>query len=625
MSLGIHLPRPEGGNSKKPSFGFAGTSLGDAIDKMPLRAAPSEKAMTMAGMLKKPSWRWTSDVEREFKETQPVDSTAKNMKWPRVAPAWLKHDKHCLRFYGYFQEHVVERWDENSRFRQVVFNYFLEDGTISATEPKVENSGLMQGPFLKRHHAPRADGSGNLDPGDFIIGEELILYGVAHHITGADRFTRWFFEQNGWPLGEDEAPVKDQWHKTHTFNKMAEKGGIPMSQSSMEAKILTKFMLGAPPADKKLVQFLQNDRKVLRFKAYWDDNTLYGNRFYFTIHYYLADNTAEINEAHARNSGRDAYPVFAKRGPLKKENRTNCYPGMLEPTPDVYLPKDMIVGSYIEYWRRKLYIYECDDFTQTFYKDYMGIDQKSNCIDVAEIPKVHQKLTPPPHNGIGYPEDSLMNCVMIAPKAAKQDLAKMMMLTGEVLRFEARMVNGEPEDENRRFIVGYYPADEHMACWELQVRNSGHMAGKFSEKKRMTNPDTGKYFQLHELAIGRAVTIASQPLLILRADEHTLRFLEKNTEDFPMADPYYCAQRLAPLAGDRSMHDEAGVSPDDLKAVADHCGIGILDHEIITLLRHFAVSQPGATPLISGPRIMEVLQSSPAQDYGDALDQFQEY
>jgi len=129
--------------------------------------------------------------------------------------------------------------------------------------------------------------------------------------------------------------------------------------------------LGQPPADLKLVQFLQNDRKVLRFKSYWDDPTLYGNRIYFTIHYYLADNTCEINEAHARNSGRDGYPVFYKRGKMLKNNRINAYPGMLEPDPQVYMPEDLVVGEPIDVWGRKIVLYDCDDFTQNFYKEHL--------------------------------------------------------------------------------------------------------------------------------------------------------------------------------------------------------------------------------------------------------------
>eukprot|EP00971_Amphidinium_carterae_P281595 5590678-Amphidinium_carterae.1 len=32
-------------------------------------------------------------------------------------------------------------------------------------------------------------------------------------------------------------------------------------------------------------------------EAYWDDPTPYGMRIYFIVHYYLSDNTMEVNEA----------------------------------------------------------------------------------------------------------------------------------------------------------------------------------------------------------------------------------------------------------------------------------------------------------------------------------------
>merc|ERR1711879_1052560 len=156
------------------------------------------------------------------------------------------------------------------------------------------------------------------------------------------------------------------------------------------------------------------------------------------------------------------------------------------------------------------------------------------------IPLTHQALHPPVHNGLGSEEDSLCNVKSLMPKPAKQDLARLMTLTGEVLRFEAIMANGEPEDENRKFIVAYYPADYCTACFEIQVRNSGHMAGKFAEKKLTKNPDTGKYFELTDLGIGRTAVIAAQPFLMMRADEHTLQYLERHCDEFPAADPVKC-------------------------------------------------------------------------------------
>ncbi len=50
-----------------------------------------------------------------------------------------------LRFYGYFQEEVHERREEQYRVRKSVILFYLEDDTIQVNEPKLENSGIPQG------------------------------------------------------------------------------------------------------------------------------------------------------------------------------------------------------------------------------------------------------------------------------------------------------------------------------------------------------------------------------------------------------------------------------------------------------------------------------------------------
>lgn len=569
-------------------------------------ATPSEDAKNIANMLRNPAWRLAA-TERPVTPPMPEDSLPKNMLHPRVAPAWLKHDRQVLRFYAYFQETVTERGDENSRYRNVTIAYHMEDGTVRIQEPRVENSGIPQGVFLKRHQVPRQDGAGFLGPDDLRCGENVVIYGRTYHVTGCDRFTRWFYEQNDIDVGEDEPLVQDLWQKTYRFRKTAEKGGLPPPRCAVEAKTLTKFQVGQPPCT-KIQQFLLNDRKVLRFKAFWDDPTPYGARIYLVVHFYLSDNTVEINEAHCRNSGRDNYPVFMKRGPLYKKNDLPAVPAMLVPEAVPYLPEDFVVGIPIYVWRRKVMLYDCDDFTRTFYQDYMGMDQHEGKLDVSEKPLRHTKLHPPPHTGIGIPEDSLINCKMIQPKPPKVDLVRLMTLSGENLRFETEMANGEPEDETRRMIICLYPETNPItiSVFELQQRNSGHMGGKFAERKRMTNPDTGKYFEMTDFFVGQTVTVSAQPLHIVRADEHALQFMEARPDEFPVACPISCAKRLAPLAGEPELRDEAGVDPDRLKEMAADHGVYLVDHEIITLLRNFSTGQDGL-PRISGPRALEAI------------------
>jgi hypothetical protein len=529
------------------------------------------------------------------------------MVQPRNAPAWLKHNNQVLRFYGFFQEHVNERSEENCRYRQIAILYHMEDGTIRITEPKVENSGIPQGVFLKRHRVPREDQQAYLGPDDFRIGIEMTIYGRTYHITGCDRFTRWFYEENGIDIGEDEPPVEDLWTKSKKFQDLAAKGSLPVSRSCVEAKELIKYQVGQPPANKREKQFLLNDRKVLRFKAFWDDPTPYGSRMYFVLHYYLADNTVEINEAHTRNSGRDGFPVFLRRTKLYKVNIPASVPGLMTPEPTEYVPEDFMVGDAVYVYRRKVVLYDCDDATRKFYKEYLGIDQHECKIDVQEPPIIHTKLHPPPHNGIGLPEDSLQSCHLLQPKPFKPDFVRLMTLSGEVLRFEARMINGEPEDESRRFVIATYPADDHVAVFEVQQRNSGHMAGKFAEKKRMFNPDSGTWFTPTDFFVGQTVQVASQPFQIVRADEHCLQFMEARPDTFPVADPVACAKKLAPLVGEPSM--QGPVDPDSLKECAANAGIFLVDHEIITLLRRFTVDPTAdGVPLMDGPAVMEVAQ-----------------
>jgi len=570
--------------------------------------APSPEVIRMTSLMSKPSWRLeaTKVLPRAGPPIDDVPGVAQNMKWPRVAPAWLKHDKQVLRFYAFFQESVSERSDENSRYRHCVIMYCMEDGTIRISEPKVENSGMPQGQFLKRHRVQRADGSGFLGPGDFRVSEDLLVYGRNFHITGADRFTRWFFEENGIDLGPDEPVVEDLWEKNYKFNKTAEKGGLAVSRSAVEAKQLTAYLVGAPPQGRALTQFLENDRKVLRFKAYWDDETLYGQRIYTTVHYFLANNSVEVNEAHCRNSGRWETPVFFKRGKLFKTNTLSAYPGMLAADPVPYLPEDFLVGGEFEVWGRKFLIYDCDDFTRNFYKEYMGVDQAQAIVDVSAPPITHTALPPPPHNGIGKEEDSLLNCLSIRPSPPKQDLVRLMTLSGECLRFECKIVNGQPEDEIRKLIVGFFPADDTVAVWEIPGRNTGFSFSRFSEKGRMTNQDTGRYFEVADFAVGKYVTIKAHPLLVTRADEHALQFLEAHPEMFPYADPMLVCGRLAALRDVPELSDPAGVDPDTLKDIALSLGIELIDHEIITLLRFFAVDEMGA-PRISGPKIIAAM------------------
>merc|ERR1719321_2203240 len=266
---------------------------------------------------------------------RPTRDEMRNTYKPAIQPAWLKYDRQVLRFYAYFQEPVVESNTENCRFRNVVITYFLEDNSVQVTEPKVENSGIWpQGPFVKRHKINKPDGS-LVGPEDLKLGTELTLYSRTFRILDADPFTKDFYAKMKLEIGTpEEAPV-DSFQASLTPREKQQLADVT------EGKEFTELKLGGSRKNHGLDQFLANDRKVLRFYAYWDDPTRYGTRMYFVVHYFLSDDTVEINNNYARNSGRDPYPVFFTRGPLELNPTITTTPGMIKPPSPLLSPKDI--------------------------------------------------------------------------------------------------------------------------------------------------------------------------------------------------------------------------------------------------------------------------------------------
>ncbi len=66
-------------------------------------------------------------------------------------PFFVEKDRKVLRVYAYFKEAVVESANEEFRVRKCVILYYLVDGTLQVEEPRIPNSGIPQGVFIKRH------------------------------------------------------------------------------------------------------------------------------------------------------------------------------------------------------------------------------------------------------------------------------------------------------------------------------------------------------------------------------------------------------------------------------------------------------------------------------------------
>ena len=217
-------------------------------------------------------------------------------------PDFVKYDKQTLRFYGYFKESVVENEIENARIRPLVIYYYLLDDSIQINEVKQTNSGIPQGPFLKKGKVIKTNGQ-PLTFKDFQIGEDVTIYSKIIRIYDADQYTRDFCAMNGLRLGAAQSVPLD------AFTMKQNMKPIGVKDHAMK-DYLEYSMGGGKPKNAK--QFLENDRKVLRYYA-----TNEGLKY--IIHYYLSDDTVEILEVNYNNSGRDPFPLFLRRSKLPRK------------------------------------------------------------------------------------------------------------------------------------------------------------------------------------------------------------------------------------------------------------------------------------------------------------------
>lgn len=84
-----------------------------------------------------------------------------------------------------------------------------------------------------------------------------------------------------------------------------------------------------------------------------------------------------------------------------------------------------------------------------------------------EKPHKQLKYDPvPPYNGYGTYEDSLGSVHALVPKPPRKDEKKFYKSDMHILRFDAKLVSPEPDDENRKFIISFFCGDDTIEVYE---------------------------------------------------------------------------------------------------------------------------------------------------------------
>lgn len=496
-------------------------------------------------------------------------------------PAWVAFDRQVLRFDAYFQEAVHEKREEQYRIRKCVIFFYLEDDSIQVNEPKVANSGIPQGTLIRRHRIPLPDTEEKM-PGrefytvnDFNVGREVTFYSRTFKIISCDSFSRNFLNKLGVTVPDEENPPSDPYTTCRQDMLASMKPRRPYHKTDT------------------LKQFLENDRKVLRFYCAWDDSSsVFGDKRSMTLHYFLADDTIEIHESVPSNSGRDAVPRFLKRQKMPRK-----YAGLSGPGSRVdqyYTDRDLVIGQCLDIFGRKFIICDCDDSTKEYYQLRYGVSQFDPVrMDVTPVPEPQRDV--PPYNGFGSEEDSIGSCISLVPKPPRKDFVKLMNHDNMVLRYSARLDTTRPVDVERKFVVSYFLADDTISVYEPRQRNSGIVGGKFLERMRMTKPQGSGYYLARDLYIGSMITLMRHKFILDDADEYCYHYMEANKDQFPFSDhDAICAKlrRKAQGVADLTERISAAfgsscVSPATFDASLMQSGTGLNPHEIITLIRKY--------------------------------------
>jgi len=509
-------------------------------------------------------------------------------------PAWDALDRHVLRFYGFFKEAVVETNLENYRVRSVTVYYYLEDDTCQIIEPKQDNSGIPQGQLIRRHKFPMP-GGGYLKPEDLRVGEDLQVYGRVITLADCDAFTRAYYET----IGEEQYAGIPMEADPFTEVRQSLKHKVATQPRSYE-KIYREVMLGGGHLNADMQQFLEMDKKVLRFYAILDDvSTPNFERRPFTLMFFLADDKIEIRESYPLNCGRDNFPIFFRKakmpagvyradGPQSQPRKKSEYVDGR----DFRVGQDVtLLGNY------HFFIYDADEFTRRYFKETLGVELEPP-VEVRLPARAVPRAPTPPYNGYGSWDDSLGSVTQLVPKPPRKDFKKQFQNEGKVLRFKAKFSNPKPEDRDRIFVVSFYLQDDTLSIHEPPQRNLGIVTGRFLEKGIHMNQTTNKLFTPNDLLPGSTMKVYNHEFLVLDMDEYSKKMFENPEAHLRSYDLQAVLQKMResmrqqfPLVRDifrRFDSDHDGVLTFmEFKKALEKFGFVLSDEEVMQIMQHF--------------------------------------
>ena len=339
-------------------------------------------------------------------------------------------------------------------------SYYLEDETIRIASKKVV--------ILERIVA-RKNRDDLLTITEMQLGDIVKIYGKAYKLLKLDSISKNYLQGYKIDLGSD------------------------LSVPDFHVEPVQKVY--KPEKHFGLKQFIEYDKKVLRFYGIWDDTaSLFGEKHYLIVLYYLTDNSVEVHEHTQGNKNHSK--SFLSRSKLQKQN------GVL------YDPKDFELGKFVSLYSRDILIYDCDVFTEQFFKTELQTSLlKPQLVEQQDSSKL---------------EDS-------KAKVKVSKFYKDRKYENEILRFHLTCSRHGYDD--RKFSLSFFPFDDTCSVYEVKQANTGIPGGLFMKRSKAYCSDGSVFGCLH-IGVGQVIRLVGLEFTIGECDQYTFKFMTEHPDEF---------------------------------------------------------------------------------------------
>eukprot|EP00997_Jenningsia_sp_PLL12_P001753 NODE_128_length_2425_cov_83.743687_g111_i0.p1 GENE.NODE_128_length_2425_cov_83.743687_g111_i0~~NODE_128_length_2425_cov_83.743687_g111_i0.p1 ORF type:complete len:289 (-),score=78.72 NODE_128_length_2425_cov_83.743687_g111_i0:207-1073(-) len=170
------------------------------------------------------------------------------------------------------------------------------------------------------------------------------------------------------------------------------------------------------------------------------------------------------------------------------------------------------------------------------------------------------------------------------------------------------------------------------------MRNTGHTGGMFLQRQRVKKPVKGNetlsreapYYLPGDFYVGAEVNINSHIIHLDQIDEHTVKYMEGRSEEFDVSHVEEVLRRLRVILSNRftqltdafrylDRDHDGQVSIEELSQACVDLNLPLVEHELMTLMRHLDINGNGMVEQ------NELVRMTQLPDYGGDLEKVQEF